>query len=109
MTKKNTGKQAALVAALTLLGTSLGIGTQVNAAGTNTTTSTDHKGEAAGIFIKRTDTTSTQYKEHTTSTQHKDRAPSAMFLKIDGLDKSKQQKTDTSSKQLKLDTPGGAH
>ncbi len=97
MTKKNTGKQAALAAALTLLGTSLSIGTQANA-GTDTT----------GLFLKGHDTTSTIHKD-TTGTQNKvdsftvkqkltttgttqKGTPSAMFLKYNGMDKSKQQK-----------------
>ncbi len=68
MTTKNSGKHAALAAALTLLGVSLGIGTQASA---GTTTSTAHKNETIGITLKDVIITS-KHKGETTSTQHKE-------------------------------------
>jgi hypothetical protein len=116
----------ALVAALTLLGASLGVSTPAGAAsdttglflkGHDTTTSKQHKGEielqsftikhqtpTTGTQIKG-ETTSNQYKEHPASNQHKVEAPSAMFLKHNVAPVSNQHKVDVHSNQIKLDTP----
>ena len=107
---KTTGKRnhgPVLVAALTVLGASLGISTPAGAA------------ETTGLFLKGHDTTSTQHKGEvtshaikgeTTSIQHKGQAPSAMFLKHNAV--STQIKGETTStqhkiksNQIKLDTP----
>jgi hypothetical protein len=93
---KTTGRRdrnQALVAALTLLGASLGVSTPVGAAsdttglflkGHDTTTSKQNKGdiELQSFTVKhQAPTTGTQIKGETTSTQYKEHAPSAMFLK----------------------------
>ena len=109
MTKKTTGKRdrnQALVAALTLLGASLGISTPSTAADTtglflkghDTTTSKQHKGdvELHSYTVKGQAPASTQIKGETTSTQYKEHAPSAMFLKIES-----SPGTDTTSSQHK--------
>ena len=95
---KTTGKRnhgPVLVAALTVLGASLGVSTPVGAA------------ETTGLFLKGHVTkTSTQIKGETTSNQHKfwtpntshqikGEAPSAQFLKLDA----------TKSNQIKGETP----
>ena len=108
---KTTGKRnhgPVLVAALTVLGASLGISTPAGAASDTTglflkghdttttrqgkvdsftvkqkalTTSTQIKGETSSKQFKFWAPASTQIKGETTSTQHKGQAPSAMFLK----------------------------
>ena len=116
MTTKNTGRNQALAAALTLLGASLGVTAPASAASDTTgiwvkdqATSKQNKGE----------TKSNQYKEHAPSamflkhnaagsTQIKGEAPSAKFLKLDAT-KSRQIKGETHSNQLKLDTPNESH
>jgi hypothetical protein len=111
----------ALVAALTLLGASLGVSTPAGAAsdttglflkGHDTTTSKQHKGEIElqSFTIKhQTPTTGTQIKGETTSHQYKEHAPSAMFLKHNVAPVSKQHKVDVHSNQIKLDTPNASH
>ena len=124
MTTKNSGKQAALVAALTMLGASLGVGAVgAQAADQNTstqlkgdTTSTQHKVTAQFLKLDTTQSTqlkgetsskqfkfwtpsSTQIKDGTTSTQHKGTAPSAQFLKLNTT--STQIKGETTSTQHK--------
>ena len=116
---KTTGKRnhgPVLVAALTVLGASLGVSTPAGAASDTT-----------GIWVKdqatsnqhKSETTSSQYKEHapsamflklepTKSHQIKGEAPSAKFLKLDAT-KSRQIKGETHSNQLKLDTPNESH
>ena len=117
---KITGKRdhrPALVAALTLLGASLGVSTPAGAADTT------------GLFLKGHDTTTgTQIKGETRSSQHKfwapntshqikGEAPSAMFLKnnapastqIKGETHSNQIKGETHSNQIKLHPNGESH
>ena len=129
MTKTIKGKRdrkPVLVAALSLLGASLGIAAPAAAASDTTgiwvkdqATSKQIKGEAPESTQIKGETTSNQYKEHpksqqlkfwappstqikgeTTSTQHKGNAPSAQFLKLDAT-KSNQLKLDTTSSQHK--------
>ena len=128
---KTTGKRnhgPVLVAALTVLGASLGISTPAGAAETTglllkghdttttrqgkvdsftvkqkaLTTSTQIKGETSSKQFKFWAPASTQIKGETTSTQHKGQAPSAMFLKHNAG--STQIKGEApSAKFLKLD------
>jgi len=127
---KITGKRnhgPVLVAALTVLGASLGISTPSGAAsdttglflkGHDTTTSKQHKGEVTSHAIKGETPASTQIKGETSSkqlkfwapasTQIKGEAPTAKFLKLDAT-KSHQIKGETHSKQIKLDTPNESH
>jgi hypothetical protein len=127
---KITGKRdhrPALVAALTLLGASLGISTPSGAAsdttglflkGHDTTTSKQIKGETTSTQHKFWNPNATQIKGETTSSQHKGTAPSAMFLKhnvapvsnqIKGETHSHQIKGETHSTQIKLDPPDRSH
>jgi len=116
MTKKTTGKRdrnQALVAALTLLGASLGISTPSTAADTtglflkghDTTTSKQHKGdvELHSYTVKGQAPASTQIKGETTSNQYKEHSPSASFLKLDST--SSQIKGETTSTQYKEHAP----
>ena len=125
---KTTSKRThgpVLVAALTVLGASLGVSTPAGAAETtglflkgHDTTSTQHKGEVTSHAIKgevtshaiKGEVTSHAIKGETTSIQHKGQAPSAMFLKHNAV--STQIKGETTStqhkiksNQIKLDTP----
>ena len=116
---KTTSKRThgpVLVAALTVLGASLGVSTPAGAAETtglflkgHDTTSTQHKGEVTSHAIKG-EVTTHAIKGETTSIQHKGQAPSAMFLKHNAV--STQIKGETTStqhkiksNQIKLDTP----
>jgi hypothetical protein len=126
---KTTGKRdhgPALVAALTLLGASLGVSAPADAAtGSEPTkmigdTGNQQKGEATSTQHKG-GATSNQYKEHApsarfikielppgsdeaTSNQHKGQAPSAMFLKHN-VTGSNQIKGETTSTQHKGEAP----
>jgi len=135
MTTKNTGRNQALAAALTLLGASLGVTAPASAASDTTgiwvkdqATSKQNKGETKSNQHKfwnpsatqiKGETRSNQYKEHAPSamflkhnvagsTQIKGEAPSAKFLKLDAT-KSNQIKGETHSNQIKLDTPNESH
>jgi hypothetical protein len=112
MTTKNTGRNQALAAALTLLGASLGVSTPADAASDTTgiwvkdqatskqhkgeielqsftvkhqtpTTGTQIKGETTSVQHKFWNPNATQIKGETTGNQHKGQAPSAMYMKYE--------------------------
>jgi hypothetical protein len=107
---KTTGKRnhgPVLVAALTVLGASLGASTPAGAAsdttglflkGHDTTTSKQHKGE---IELQ---SFTVKHQAPTTGTQIKGEAPSAMFLKHNAVG-STQIKGETTSNQYKEHAP----
>jgi len=115
MTTKNMGRNQALVAALTLLGASLGVNTPVDA-GTNTETSSyTVKGHATTtgtqIAEQRHRATMDKARSGTTATDEEKfggpgAANQAKFVR--GVQKNYQSKGKTKSTQVKLNPNGGS-
>ena len=101
MTNKNTGRNSALAAALTLLGASLGVSA---AAGAETTSHHEKWQPPLASTQIKGETTGTQIKGETTSNQHKGQAPSAIYMKYDAP-ASRQIKGETTANQHKGQAP----